>query len=283
MPEQNEPSFEEILQFDPFNGEASGEIADPAGETPPQDGPAAPPPEGQTGEVPGGVGAKAQTSQQPPPAAPAPPPPPTPLTQADLTAAMSRLAEAVRPQPQQPQQQTPSLRFNMGIPDELTSALRSEDPAQFKAGVGALVNSLANHIWNNFQQDVRDNLVPAIRQMLESHTSAVSQQDAVSRDFYGTYPMLGRPELAPLIQTVGASLAREAVSAGRSLDWSPQLRDEIASRVMAIIGAVQGVQPPSPAPPAPPARRFATGNGTRPAQGTQTPQDEMQAMIFGRF
>jgi hypothetical protein len=279
MPEntQNaEPSFEEILQFDPFNGEAEGEIAPPESK---DDAAAAAPPPGDSGEETGGAGAKSQQPQQPPTApAPAPSPPPTPaLTQADLTAAMSRLADAVRPQPQQ---QAPQLRFNMGIPDELTSALRSEDPGQFKAGVGALVNSLANHIWSNFQQDVQQNLVPAIRQMLESHTSAVSQQESVGRDFYGTYPGLNRPELAPLIQTVGAQLAREAVSAGRSLDWSPQLRDEIASRVFTIIG---GVQPPQAAAAPAPRRPFSTGNGTRPTQATATPADDMQAMIFGRF
>ena len=281
MPENQvaEPSFEEILQFDPFNGEAEGEIAEPS-KDPVVESTAAPP--GDSGEETGGAGAKAQSSQQPPTApAPAPPLPPTPaLTQADLTAAMSRLADAVRPQPQQ-QPQAPQLRFNMGIPDELTSALRSEDPGQFKAGVGALVNSLANHIWSNFQQDVQQNLVPAIRQMLESHTSAVSQQESVGRDFYGTYPSLNRPELAPLIQTVGAQLAREAVSMGRSLDWSPQLRDEIASRVFAIVGGIQ--QPAAPQPSPAPRRPFSTGNGTRPTQATATPADDMQAMIFGRF
>src|SRR6516165_7174703 len=143
MPEnQNqsaEPSFEEILQFDPFGGEAEGGQEGDGGTTPPT--PATPPAE--TGEdTAGGKG-----TAPPPAAAPAPPPPPKPITQEDLTSAMMRQADAIAravtpaPQPQQPQQQQP--RFNMGIPDELVTALRSEDSGQFKAGVGALVNSLA--------------------------------------------------------------------------------------------------------------------------------------------
>jgi hypothetical protein len=274
------PSFQEILEFDPFEGGAT-----PAAEPPSQSA------EGgdQTAASPASSGDDNGRGQQasgdslsPAPAAPTPQPP-TPVSQADLESLMRQqtntIAAALNRQPQQ--QQTPSAppnKFNLAVPDQLMGALRSEDPAEFKAGVGALINSLANHVWEHFRQAVQGELLPMIPRMIEQHTSSAREQESVGRDFYGTYPQLQNPMFAPMIQTVGATIAEEYARAGRSIAWGPELRDEIAKRIFSVLPSLREQQQQQ----APQNRRtFSTGNGSRPPAPTDRPQEEMLQMLFG--
>lgn len=264
-----EPTFEEILQFDPFDGGAAQQEPQQQKEPPEgQQAPEQPPP------------AEQEPTQEEPPLAAQPQPAPRPITQSDLEATLMRqaahIAQAVQPQAQQPQQQ---LKFNLGVPDQLLSALRSEDPAEFKAGIGAMINSVANHVWNSFVQAVQNELLPAIPRMIDQQLSSSREQENVGRDFYGKYPQLNNPMFAPMIQSVGAALAQEYAAAGRSLAWSPELRDHIAERIFGVLPQLR--QGPQQAAPTTRRSSFSTGSGARPAPAAAGPENDMMEMIFG--
>lgn len=278
------PSFQEILQFDPFSAPETGGEAPPAGDgTPPAEG-GTPPPAPSGEENPGGQ-QSADGTPAPQPGAVAPPgEPPKPTSQADIEAAIRQIPDAIRaglervqPQPiSQPAATEP--KFKLGVPDALVNALRSEDPKEFSAGVGAMINGVANHVWNAFQDHLEKNIGPAIPRMIENYVQTVQRQQSVATDFYGQYPQLNIPELMPVVQAVGATIAQEYARAGRQLDWSPQLRDAIAERIFQRLPMLRG----QPAAAQPPARRaFSTGNGARPPAPGNTPQDDMVQVLFG--
>jgi hypothetical protein len=273
MPEENnqgntgsspEPTFEEILQFDPFDGGAQQE---PQAELPTQQEPQRP-----------ATYSAGTSKEEPPRPQPASAPAPKPITQRLEATLMRQAAHIAQQYSRSSGQAQPQLKFNLGVPDQLLSALRSEDPAEFKAGVGAMINSVANHVWNSFVQAVQAELLPAIPRMIDQQLSSSREQENVGRDFYGKYPQLNNPMFAPMIQTVGAALAQEYATAGRSLAWSPELRDQIAERIFGVLPQLRGTQQATPAP-----RRssFSTGSGARPAPAAAGPENDMMEMIFG--
>lgn len=278
MPTDNsEPSLQEILQFDPFP--SGGEGGDPpAGDPPPSGGtpPPAPSDEENQEDV-------LQTGGEEPPAPP-PPVPPTPVSRQDLEQLISRQTEVITraTTPPAPQPQAPQNRFNLGVPDALVNALRSEDPQQFTNGVGALINGLANHLWNEMSAHLKtqmEELTNSVPRYIDSYASQARQQEDVARDFYGTYPQLDSPMLKTMVQTVGSQIAQEWAQSGRSLSWSPQLRDEIANRIFTHLPMLKA--PPQQQQQRQPRRAFSTGNGTRPPAQTNSPENEMLEMVFG--
>jgi|SRR5215831_4968865 len=290
MTPENEPSLQEILQFDPFPADGGGsDTADTSAGTTDGSAEAAPPGGGQSGEEkPEGAVAPQQASQPASTTAVSSGEPPKPVSQADLQAAIRDMSQqvagavraAVPPQPSPAEQPQPN-KFNLGVPDALVNALRSEDPKEFSAGVGAMINGVANHVWNAFTEHLVKDILPNIPRMIEGHTQSIQRQEAVARDFYGAYPQLQIPELTSAIQTIGAQIAQEYAMAGKPLGWSSELRDAIAERIFMRLPMLRTV--PAAAAAAPAARRsFATGNGARPPVQTEpTEQQDMMKMIFG--
>lgn len=283
MPQnEGEPSFQEILQFDPFSTSDGGD-APAGGDNGSADG-GAPPPPAQSGEENAG-GQQQQEGQAPPPepAAAAPPAePPRQTSQADIEAAIRQIPAAIRAgleRQQPPQPQPAAQKFNLAVPEALVTALRSEDPKEFSTGVGAMINGVANHVWNTVMDHLEKTVGPSIPQAVERYVQTVRSQEAVANDFYGQYPQLNIPELMPMVQAVGATIAQEHAARGLALNWSPQLRDAIAERIFARLPMLRGT---APAPAAPPQRRqFSTGNGARPPASPDTPEKDMMAVLFG--
>jgi len=268
-----EPTFEDIMQFDPFE---SGPSGDETGET----GAAAPPAQGQ--EPP------AAQQQAPTPQAAQPPLSQPPTQQPDLrqlvqeqtNQLMGALRAGQQPQPQQ--QGGPPQKFNLGVPPQLTAALRSEDPQQFEAGVGALINGVSNHVWNTVMDHIQREVLPTIPRAIEAFAQSAQRQDSVARDFYGVYPQLAHDGIRPMVQMVGAQIAEEFARQGRSLGWSGELRDAIAERIFTMIPALRAQQAQAAQQAAPRRQPFATGNGSRPPpRNDSTLQSEMEAVIFG--
>jgi len=270
---EGEPTFQEILQFDPFE-EGSDSSAEGGGETP------------ESGEE-KPAGGEPPPPQEAPVEGGAPPPsvgePPKPVSQADLESLIRQQTETIRaavqrpPEPARPAVAAP--KFNLGVPEALTTALRSEDPAQFQAGVGALINGVANHVWNAFSEHLEKNVLPAMPRIVEGFIESARRQEAVATDFYGTYPQLRIPEMAPVIQAIGAQVAQEWYQQGRDLSWSQGLRDEIANRLFQRMPFLRNLQQPQPTQQR--RRPFAAGSGTRPAAEPDSPQRDMMEMIFG--
>jgi|SRR6516165_10730641 len=275
-PNEGEPTFQEILQFDPFS-EDSSTGSDPV---PAEGGGTPTPPPADPGEAQPVVEPQPEVTEPPV----TPPAPPKQVSQADLEQLIARQTEAIRaavqPQPAAPQPTPAAPRFNLGVPEALTNALRSEDPAQFQAGVGALINGISNHVWNAFTEHLDRNVLPNVPRMIEQYVSSARRQEAVAQDFYGKYPQLQIPEMAPMVQTIGAQIAQEWYQQGKSIEWSETLRDAIAERVFQRLPFLRTAVQQAPVNGA---RRqpYAAGSGARPAPETNTPEADMMAMIFG--
>jgi len=265
-----EPSIKDIMQFDPF--------APPKG----------PKEEGSTGstgskpaedkKVAGAPGTAAQkldaTSGKPiAQAAPAATPVMQPLSgktaeqlMAEHTAAIRQSLEA-RTQPASTDaQRMEQPKFNLGIPPQLVDAMASEDPKERMQATHALINGVANAVWREADQMVKNSIAElsqGLPRVIEAHMTARNQQQEIYNDFYGKYEMFKSPDFVPLVQATGMQLVQEAQARGEQINgWTPALRDAIAERLFTKFPMLKPTgKPAAPAKPKP----FSTGSGTRPA------------------
>lgn len=286
-----EPSIAEVMAFDPFAPEnkapekEAAKTGDEAGTVAAETDPKAP-------VVP--VTAKSPVAPVDPkapkaPVAPVPPVPPKPDPAASGEAALRETAQAIRdlvaktapaaadkPEPTAP-------KFNLGIPDQLLGALRSEDPAEFKLGMTSVLNGVANHVYNTIQESIQKEFLPAIPQMIERYVENIRQQQAVATDFYGAYPSLANEALKPFVQQVGAHIAQQRAAAGKSLAWGPELRDEIANYIFEQIPALKVAPAAAPVPPVKPnGKHFTTGSSARPeVPAANSAMQDMHSVLTG--
>ena len=145
-----------------------------------------------------------------------------------------------------------------------------------------MINGVANHVWNAFTEHLQREILPSVPRMIEQYVTSARNQENVARDFYGKYPQLQIPEMAPMIQTIGAQIANEWHQAGRSIEWSEPLRDAIAERVFARLPFLRTVAPTAPQTNGAGRRQpYAVGSGARPQGEPESPQRDMIEMIFG--
>jgi hypothetical protein len=264
--ESAERDVADILSFDPFA---------PAKETPAPATPA----EGTPAD--GKAGEGEQPPGQPIPKEAAPPTPAVPATPqpsnlekliADQTAAIRQsLADRAAPAPAAAAPAAP--KFNLGIPEQITNAISSEDPRERSLALHAVVNGVANAVWREAEQMVKtqvETIVQNIPRLIEAHQTVAQRQREVHDDFYGTYKVFPNtdPAFVALVQNVGQVVATEFARAGRRLDWGPELRDEIANRLFqsfpmlkAAHEAARTQTPQNSGRKAP----FVAGGGSRPA------------------
>jgi hypothetical protein len=259
-----ERDIADIISFDPFA---------PAKETP---APAAPvegtPADEKVGEE------KPAGQPIPTQAAPAPTVPATPQPSnlerliADQTVAI-RQSLAERAAPAVPAA-APAPKFNLGIPEQITNAMASEDPRERSLAVHAVINGVANAVWREAEQMVKtqvDTIMQNVPRLIEAHQTVAQRQREVHDDFYGTYKVFPNtdPAFVALVQNVGQVVAQDFVRAGRRLDWGPELRDEIANRLFQsfpmLKAAHEASKTQAPAPQNSRKAPFVAGGGSRPA------------------
>jgi hypothetical protein len=275
-----EPSItESIMQFDPFA---------PAKE---KETPAAPKADGKQGAPPAGTPQPPAVKPVPGTAPPAAQPPaqqaktPEQLI-AEHTATIRQMLErgqqAPTATPAQPAKTEPEKpKFNLGVPEPILNAISSEDPKERSLAMHAIVNGVANAVWREAENLVRQNvadLVQGFPRIIESHMAARQTQNEVHSDFYGTYKQFNAPEFVPLVQATALQIINERNAAGQPVQgWSPEFRDEVANRLFAHFPMLK--QPPAQ-PPAPKPRSFATGanGGARPAM-EPGPVNDMLAIL----
>ena len=272
-----EPSAKQIMDFDPFGPHESDEVI------PSRDGS-----EGEAGQSAEGEGqaqAGAESSPTPAQAQPTPAtqqPQVTPQDQ-QLAALTQAIRQAIPPaQTQQQPAGEPAPHYNLGIPPQLLTAMRSEDPVEFGTAMHSVVNGLANKLWTDFQGAVQRELLPQIGQMVQGHLQSLQQQAQVANEFYGKHTALAAPVFRPLVQQAGLAVAQYRAAKGLPLAWGPELADEIAEYVYAQIPQLrQQQQPPAQTQPKTNSRPFTTGQGARPAAaGQKTPADEMRDLLL---
>ena len=200
--------------------------------------------------------------------------------------AIERAGQAPAATPSQPQPET--FPYNFQVPDQLMEMIDSENPTQRRAGISALVTSLARVVHGEVRkeftarlEDVSKGIPRTIESHVDARTTAEQTQRAVETDFYGTYKELNRPELKPLI----VSTAARIMASTGAKDWSPALRDQIGTEVRAILRASSGLAG-APAAPGngqvarPPKQR---GTTTRPPAGPGGLEGEIDDLLFGGY
>jgi hypothetical protein len=157
-------------------------------------------------------------------------------------------------------------RFNLAIPPQILAGMRSEDPNEFATSMHSVINGIANHLWGEFNKHLETTVQPSYRNMIQEHISSLRTQNAVAEDFYGKHANLNAPALKPIVQQAGVAVAQARMAAGKSLEWSEELRDEIAEHIYTSLPQLRPVVVP-PAPPVPPGSkpRFVPGGSARPA------------------
>lgn len=254
--------IDSILNFDPFNKEEAKGA--PVVEDPPAEEEETLPAEPAKAEAQTAPAQESQTAEPPPQ-------PPEDSEKALLKQQLASMQAALdalqKPQPQQnqPRQQEefPVPEYNYNIPEPLIQHLQSENPAEVRAGIGALMQGLSQTVHRTVVKDLTDMMQHVVPQMVRQGVDGANTAREIFTDFYGTHKDLNVPELRPLIVNTAQQVANEF----RANSWTPQLRDETARRVKAVLAG--HATPPAPAvtqppatPPAKPPAQFG-GNGTR--------------------
>lgn len=192
-----------------------------------------------------------------------------------------------------PMGQTPTAAnlpaYDYEIPDALVEALSHDDAAVRRRGIQALVKGTAISV----HQQIMATLEPKFQELQSSTISRMTEQqrvanqrEAIKADFYGRYPQLSDPALAPFV----ASVTEKVMAETGLTSWSEQLRDAVGMRALQILGRApapnvqapaqaqaQNVRPAVPAPP--PAMR---GSNNRPPMAGSGSVDEVYDLVFGR-
>lgn len=204
-------------------------------------------------------------------------------------AMMAQLAkqQQAAPQAAQPQPEAEAPAYSVTIPDQLASAIFSEDPAQAREGLNYMVNSIMNKLHADFSAALKAQHEQIVQQVsrdvpsrIYQEQSAAQQAKTIHDDFYGTYPEFNKPELKPLVQTVTLEKAKARLAAGQSTDWTKEFRDEIAQTLRLIFAAGA---PPAPAPAPRPAAQ--TRPTARPAStsGLTPEQEDIMGVVSSIF
>lgn len=245
-PEPSEPTPVDILNFDPFENPIEPEPAPPTGA------------ESQSAPV---------------------QPEPTPTSGSDIVAQLAaqqaELIAALTPKVEEPAPAAePDNYFaDVQIPPALLAAVRSEDPQESAAALNLVVQGTANLAFKKMQGALGEFIQRGLPQILQNYQSHVQTATDVRKDFYGTYPQLDKPELAPLVTNVTQQVVAEMGPAFKGT-WSLELRDKVAERV---IGLLSGFQPKPAEPPRVP---FNPTPATRMEEPSDVSSDIM-ATLFG--
>lgn len=280
----SQQSIADLMAFDPFQSSPDGRItpATPSAPSAEKSGdgsggaPAAPKAD------PVGTQVTPSTPQPGAPAAPMPGPatPPQPdvsKLQGQVEQMRQMLTESLTRVPQAPA--TPAApekpHFQFQLPDVVANAIRSEDPAEARAGMNVLVNGLANAIRQDYTKMVQEQVFPAVMQIVGQQIALYQEQQKVQADFYGTYKEFDHPQLKPVVAQVAMTVAQEQ----GATSWTPELSKAIAERLHLMFPGVKAPQtPPPPAPPSPPQQPFIGGVGARPAAGVADVNDGAQML-----
>jgi hypothetical protein len=150
--------------------------------------------------------------------------------------------------PQQPQQQQPTAPqlpgYAYDINDNMLRAVTSEDMRERAAALQAFAVNLSQTVHQRAVQQVREEIAQVLPQYVQQTALQEYQRREIARDFYGKYPELDRPEVAPVV----AQIAQQVMTESRANGWTPKVRDDVATRVRSLLGAVANPVQQRPAP-----------------------------------
>ena len=103
----------------------------------------------------------------------------------------------------------------------------------FASGIATTVhNNIVNSLGNWTREQVQ--AIPGvIKYMMASREQAQSSAKSIRDDFYGSFPELNKPELAPLVRATIQSIQKET----KATTWTPQIKNLVGSRVKSVLAA----------------------------------------------
>lgn len=281
-PESQGEDIVSIFQYDPFApSEPSEEAPEPEPEGEQEEGTEgteeAASDEGGEEEVPEPSKPEGQSEQ-----------PQQPPQNQQLETILSRLSQQLdqgsQQQPEKQEQKEPEVpAYDFNIPDEIVQGMASEDPGERKKALAAYTKGVAQAIHKTMRSEVQEEF-QRVPNMIQSHTQQTQRAQTIFQDFYGQYPELNRPELRSLITNQAQAMMQE----NPNMQWSPQVRDEIARRVRGVLqsfaGGEQTQQQPKPKTSKKP-KQPANLSGTSPSRKAPAQRDaqvaEIEEVLFG--
>ena len=161
-------------------------------------------------------------------------------------------------------------------------------------GLAALVNGLANTLYNDISSEFRNSqqqLYQALPQMHSRLNQEQVEQQRAASDFFGRFNTL-RPtrQMMELVAGEAKALAVEQWRAGnRNLQWDENFREALGQRVYAGLGLQFPGRGQAPAPQMPQGQRqpkrpqFASGGDAKGGNERRAPNQEQQEIwdVFG--
>ena len=194
-------------------------------------------------------------------------------------AALNRVIQETA-QPQRTQEAKPGEpkppRYNLGLPPQVISGLRSEDEQEFATSMHAVINGIANRLWTDMQEHLAKEVAPAFDQRISAVVNYQKQTEQVYHDFYSAYPHLNNPAVMPVVQNAALAVGQQWTAQGKPIQWNKEFADAVAAMVHKIIPAPQQQVQPQPKP-----RTYAAQPGSRPAS-TASPNSEMIDVLSAR-
>ncbi len=179
-----------------------------------------------------------------------------------------------------------ATRYLREVPDQMMNLINSEDPAERRQGIAALVNGVGQMIHAEVMKDV-ETRIQTVSTEVQTNASVNNEGKRIFDDFYGAFPALNVDALRPLVVAETQKVYKEL---GVS-EWSDSVRDAIGVRVQNVL---KGFSPPAPAAGTgeggggggtsaqSPKPAVLNDGGTRPAPAVGTDSEsEIEKVIFG--
>lgn len=160
--------------------------------------------------------------------------------------------------------------YNFTVPDKLIEALTSTEVPTFKKGVEALIQGMAAAVHYQMAAHMKAMYEPkfdGIPQQVMQMLAHQGESKRIETDFYGTYKELDHPQLRPMVQATAEKIAKEK----GIKSWTPELKEETAKQVKALILSITGQPVQKPQAP----KMVTNGSGARPAVGKKSEADDI--------
>lgn len=178
--------------------------------------------------------------------------------------------------------------YSFTIPNEIVEGIADEDPAKRQAAVAGLVSGIGQTVHKTLREEMKqreDALRKELSQQSQDTSQRTSQVERIQQDYFGTFKEHDKEIVRPIVQTKAQEVMRE----WGVREWSIAVRDEIGRRVNQTLQA-SGVtfggkqdDPPNPPKPnggqAPHQRRSGASPAAQPG-GANSPDDISQT-LFG--
>lgn len=154
-------------------------------------------------------------------------------------------------------------QYRLSLPQQVATAIQSDDPAQQIAGINHMMNSLATIVHANVRKEVQETIQQALSSVSQSDAEAARAQQISSgqEQYYAAFPDHKNPLILPLIQAEARDMVAQFPNLQWGADYIAALGQRVNERVAKLTGGGQPAAQSTPvnAPPAAPAASIPSG------------------------